>query len=291
MTQNIYQVSEITSLGILKSNPPGLYVAAEGTTNTLGWSNLSLNPRVYVDPPLDGIQDFDFVGDPPAGIAAQALESVSASCTMKLPEWAVGVRVHSINDAIVRTFGPICTPLYDVDLVDLEAVPPSDFSLMTAGDTKSLNPDEIEFYEVVDEWPQHDALSVTDNCFENVLLSIGGWPETKTVMKNKCLVSIGGKCKLKTKVPVIYHRTSKLQFITKVCVPTENDLKTVIENCLKEAVAAGVLAGIVSGNVAAFAAALKSYLYACLTRKGVKEAEKISLRITEMKKKGPWKRV
>src|SRR3546814_7919441 len=45
---------------------PLLIVEVEGLAPTLGWTNVRLDPHVYITPPDDGVQDFDLVGDRPA---------------------------------------------------------------------------------------------------------------------------------------------------------------------------------------------------------------------------------
>ncbi|WP_238543606.1 hypothetical protein [Pseudomonas sp. GM79] len=51
-------------LKLLKSNPPQLPISAIGLVGSAGWTNPRLEPRVYIQFPPDGIQDFDFVADP-----------------------------------------------------------------------------------------------------------------------------------------------------------------------------------------------------------------------------------
>ena len=78
---------------ILKSNPPQLSVEATGTTRTSGWTNPRLEPRIYIQPPADGIYVFDFVADRPDGISNPAITPISATNKVTSPQWAKGVRV------------------------------------------------------------------------------------------------------------------------------------------------------------------------------------------------------
>src|SRR3546814_9149510 len=58
---------------------PLLIVEVQGLAPTLGWTNVRLDPHVYITPPDDGVQDFDLVGDRPApgpSGAADALTEV-----------------------------------------------------------------------------------------------------------------------------------------------------------------------------------------------------------------------
>lgn len=89
-------------LKILKSNPPQLHISAIGLVNSGGWTNPRLEPRVYIQFPPDGIQDFDFVADPPQGAAIQVILPIDASKLWKDPplDKLKGVRVHSASNSI-----------------------------------------------------------------------------------------------------------------------------------------------------------------------------------------------
>ena len=78
---------------IIRSKPPVLAVGAQGVVPTAGWNRLTLSPHIYVHPPSDGIQGFDFVGNPPSGPAAQVLKKVRASRRIRAASWVKGVRV------------------------------------------------------------------------------------------------------------------------------------------------------------------------------------------------------
>jgi hypothetical protein len=90
-------------LKILKSNPPQLHISAIGLVNSGGWTNPRLEPRIYVQFPPDGIQDFDFVADPPQGPAIQVILPVAASELWENPplDKLKGVRIHSATNSIV----------------------------------------------------------------------------------------------------------------------------------------------------------------------------------------------
>ena len=78
---------------------PLLVVEAEGLAATAGWTNVRLDPHVYITPPDDGVQDFDLVGDRPAD-ATEALSEVEAGWEGPLEDWVVGVRVHAVDNLI-----------------------------------------------------------------------------------------------------------------------------------------------------------------------------------------------
>ena len=83
---------------------PLLTVEAEGLIPTAGWANVRLDPHVYSTPPEDGVQDFDLVGDRPAGSDAGsdrgALTQIEAAWEGPLADWLIAVRVHAIDNMI-----------------------------------------------------------------------------------------------------------------------------------------------------------------------------------------------
>jgi hypothetical protein len=86
---------------LLKSFPPQLAITAFGKVNSGGWKNGSLEPRYYLLPPSDGIQDFDFVASPPVGTAIQVILPVTAHYVIQqIPDWLSGVRVHSKSNSV-----------------------------------------------------------------------------------------------------------------------------------------------------------------------------------------------
>jgi hypothetical protein len=65
-------------------------------TRTGGWTNGRLAARVYVTPPEDGVQEFDFIADAPSGMVSQALSRIKGSGGVDpAPSWLRGVRVYA----------------------------------------------------------------------------------------------------------------------------------------------------------------------------------------------------
>jgi hypothetical protein len=88
-------------IALLKSKPPKLSIKAEGEVPTGGWSAAELVAFVYVQPPPDGIYDFDFVAEPPpAGSAVtQVVSPISAEKVLEtIPEGLRGVRIHAASN-------------------------------------------------------------------------------------------------------------------------------------------------------------------------------------------------
>ncbi|MER9107507.1 hypothetical protein NKH95_26730 [Mesorhizobium sp. M0848] len=63
-TSKIYAVDEIETT-LLKSNPPSLLIGCLGRVTTSGWSDGELSQYIYLTPPADGIQEFDFTARRP----------------------------------------------------------------------------------------------------------------------------------------------------------------------------------------------------------------------------------
>ena len=101
MSKHVIKVANV-DLSLLKSNPPTLVISSGGFVSTSGWTNGRLEPRFYIDFPADGIQDFDFVADPPLGMALQVISPIVATPV----EWSdppaalKGVRVHSQTNSV-----------------------------------------------------------------------------------------------------------------------------------------------------------------------------------------------
>ena len=100
----VYDVKSVR-LFTHKSSQPILNISAFGTVPTGGWSDASLVPHVYVQPPPDGIYDFDFVATPPEGNAPQVLMPIPVCSTItEIPEGMRGVRIHASTNSVVALF-------------------------------------------------------------------------------------------------------------------------------------------------------------------------------------------
>jgi len=95
----IYRVDAV-QLTVLESYPPKIRIKAYGLVPTGGWSAPELIPYVYIIPPVDGIQDFDFAAQPPPDAAIQVLRPIEASHVIEntAPSWLRGVRVHASSN-------------------------------------------------------------------------------------------------------------------------------------------------------------------------------------------------
>ncbi|WP_332819009.1 hypothetical protein [Sphingopyxis sp.] len=100
MSELVREIVEVNAFIGGDEENPVLTVEAEGLTPTAGWSEVRLEPHVYITPPEDGIQDFDLVGDRPTGSAADALTPVEAAWEGPLEDWLIGVRIHAVDNMI-----------------------------------------------------------------------------------------------------------------------------------------------------------------------------------------------
>jgi len=86
---------ESLRLSFNKKLPPELIVEAEGVCRT-PWTGARLAQYIYVQPPPDGVQEYDFVATPPDGPVPDVLTQVAASDTIEnVPSWLRGVRVYA----------------------------------------------------------------------------------------------------------------------------------------------------------------------------------------------------
>ncbi|HET6890078.1 MAG TPA: hypothetical protein VFH31_03170 [Pyrinomonadaceae bacterium] len=99
MSQSVSSVAGVC-FSINKSNPPQLAVNAIGSVSSSGWKNGVLVPRVYVMPPQDGVQDFEFVAEAPTGIVLWVISPISGDGCVELEPWIKGVRIHSATNSI-----------------------------------------------------------------------------------------------------------------------------------------------------------------------------------------------
>jgi len=97
--QKILEIINV-HISVLESFPPQLRIVASGNVPTARWSDPRLVPYIYIQPPPDGIYDFDFVADPPEGIAAEVISPIDAIYAWKsFPEGLKGVRIHASQNS------------------------------------------------------------------------------------------------------------------------------------------------------------------------------------------------
>ena len=98
--EKILEVLDV-ELFVLENHPPKLRISASGNIPGEGWTNPRLEPFVLIQPPPDGIYDFDFVADPPhQEPATDAITPIGVVHLWDpLPPDARGVRIHVKHDS------------------------------------------------------------------------------------------------------------------------------------------------------------------------------------------------
>jgi hypothetical protein len=82
------------NLELIKTNLPSLLIIVKGQNLNSGYTNIRLDPFVYVHPPLDGIWEFTMIGEVPH-ITDQVITDVSAEYTWKdFPKGLKGIKVY-----------------------------------------------------------------------------------------------------------------------------------------------------------------------------------------------------
>ena len=133
------------------------------------------------------------------------------------------------------------------------------------------------------------CVSAAADTFEFTLVSANNpVPETKIEMETKCVLSLFGKCRAKTDLPVTYRRTERVRVVAIVEVQSGAAIRDAVEDCVGQAVAAGVVAGLVTGSLNVGTAALDTYLKACLADRA---RDIIDIRLDRRTTDGPWKKV
>ncbi|HEU4854523.1 MAG TPA: hypothetical protein VFS89_04450 [Nitrosospira sp.] len=98
--EKILEVLDV-ELFVLENHPPKLRISASGNIPGEGWTNPRLEPFVFIQPPPDGIYDFDFVADPPHQEPdTDAITPIGVVHLWDpLPPDAKGVRIHVKHDS------------------------------------------------------------------------------------------------------------------------------------------------------------------------------------------------
>lgn len=99
--KKVLEVQDV-QLSVLESFPPQLQITAVGTVPTGGWENAELIPYIHIQPPVDGVYDYDFVAESPAGIVVQVVTPIKASFRLEsIPDNLKGVRIHASSNTLV----------------------------------------------------------------------------------------------------------------------------------------------------------------------------------------------
>lgn len=92
---------EKIEIELLKSNPPTINFKVTGMAPTGGWSGPELLAHEYTTPPQDGIQEFEFVAEPPTNIVKQVLTLITANHVFDpRPSWVRGIRIYASSNNV-----------------------------------------------------------------------------------------------------------------------------------------------------------------------------------------------
>lgn len=97
--QRVMDVDTI-DISILNTLPPAILVVAHGHVPTTGWTGPQLSPWFYIRAPDDGIQDFDFVAQEPAGIVGDVVLPIVAEANVHhdvANYWGAGVPLRGVR--------------------------------------------------------------------------------------------------------------------------------------------------------------------------------------------------
>lgn len=100
MSELVREIVEVNAFLEGDEENPQLIVEVEGLAPTGGWTNVRLDPHVYITPPDDGFQDFDMVGVRPQDASTDALSPIEAAWEGALEDWLIGVRVHAVDNML-----------------------------------------------------------------------------------------------------------------------------------------------------------------------------------------------
>ena len=110
----VHSVDELTAT-LLTASSKTLRVAVCGRTASTGWSGGELAQYVYLTPPADSVQEFDFVAERPADgvVVLPALTQIIAEASISNIDvenyWGpgkplLGVRVHAVSNSKTALF-------------------------------------------------------------------------------------------------------------------------------------------------------------------------------------------
>jgi hypothetical protein len=94
--EQVYSVKSV-DIAVVDGGRRQLRVTAHGVASTAGWSQPEL---VATGQLANGIRSFTFVAVRPQGMVLQALQPISVTQVIDLPDGLRGVRVHAATNAV-----------------------------------------------------------------------------------------------------------------------------------------------------------------------------------------------
>ncbi|WP_172328097.1 hypothetical protein [Mangrovicoccus sp. HB161399] len=284
----VAQVSGISELVLVRSDPPALFVRASGRVPTSGRGNAVLVARIHAVPPADGIQDFDFLADPPHDAVLQVETELSGECLLHgLPGWAKGVRVTAARNQIVHLF-PERAAAIAGEVPEPAAVPAMPSHAMPPHLHGPAEPLLVESFEgfALEDGPQGRSM--------DFLLAAMSFPEAQSrpEMRGIAADPVSGRCLLTAEVPVLYRRTVRRRLLARVHCGPGAELREAVRSGIEGAVRAGTALGVLAGgDLATGAAALQARLKTGLALAFGCDFPEIHVELRREAVPGPWKRL
>jgi hypothetical protein len=98
--EQIYSVERV-EIAVVDGAHRRLRITAHGVASTAGWSQPEL--VAAGQPVANGIRSFTFVAARPQGVVLQALQPISVTQVIDVPDGLRGVRVHAATNAVEAT--------------------------------------------------------------------------------------------------------------------------------------------------------------------------------------------
>ncbi len=96
-------IIDTVKLQIIKINPPSLLIKVKGENENNNFTNIRLEPFVYITPPADGIWEFSMVGDAPEFVD-HIHTFVEAEYTWQnFPSGVKGIKVYGATNSVTTS--------------------------------------------------------------------------------------------------------------------------------------------------------------------------------------------
>ena len=136
----VYSIESV-SLSVTAANPPALTITVKGENLNSNYSGIKLDPFVYVQPPPNGIWEFNMIGEVPP-ITDNIITHVSAQLEWQAPAGAKGVKVYgqmNSKTATVRKSGGSTGSTTGIQVISAKAVIDTRLIGPTAGSTLNVS--------------------------------------------------------------------------------------------------------------------------------------------------------
>ncbi len=284
----VAEVAAIRDLVLVRSDPPALYVRAAGRVGTTGRAHAVLVPQVHAVPPADGLQEFDFLADPPRDAVLELEAEVTGECLLHdLADWAAGIRIRAAGNCLEHVFPDMSRPVAEeMAVTALVARPMAAMPPHMHAAAQSLLVESFEGFAI-------DAGPGRERCID-MLLASAAFPEAESRPAMRSVVSdpVSGRCILSAEMPVLYRRMVRRRLLARVHCGPDPEIREAVRKGIEGAVRAGTALGVLTGaDIAMGAAALQARLHAGLAIGFGREFPEIAVELRRESMPGPWKRI